>query len=347
MNCPIRVKLLSPLPARWFLHQLPSDTQSWDNCQFIFDPHCENYDWLVIYEDLPGKLGLPRNRHCEALRCPPSQTLLVTSEPASIKHYGNAYTRQFGCVLTSQSQQDLPHPDRIYQQAGLIWIYGVGFNGGERSFEEMCNQVPHQKQFNLAMVSSGKRMRMTLHKQRFNCMQRLEQLLPEMHVYGRSQGHRPLDDKAEALDSYRYSIALENHIEQHHWTEKLADAFLGLTLPFYDGCPNISDYFPEQAVIPINMRDPDQAANIIRTAIANKEYEKRLPAIHEARRRVLHEHNLFAVLAREINIRHPRPDNQQPLSICSRHALRRQSLTVRIDDTLGKMRLHLKNMFNR
>ena len=92
------------------------------------------------------------------------------------------------------------------------------------------------------MVFSPKRMRHTLHHHRFNFMRDLMQLLPEMHVYGR--GARALDDKADALDAYRYHVAIENYIGPHHWTEKLSDAFLGLTLPFYAGCPNATDYFP-------------------------------------------------------------------------------------------------------
>ena len=90
-----------------------------------------------------------------------------------------------------------------------------------------------------------------------------------MHVYGRTPGHIALDDKTDALAPYRYSFALENHIETHHWTEKLADALLGLTLPFYAGCPNAVDYFPEESFIPIDMDDPDGAVRIARKAIVD------------------------------------------------------------------------------
>jgi len=341
----IRVKLLSPIPERWFRHQLPSDDPGWGNCVFSFDPNDTQYDWLVVYEDIPGLPGIPRNQRCEQLMCPPEHTMLTTSEPSSIKHYGNAYSSQFGCVLTSQAEWALPHKDRIHQQAGLIWIYGIGFEGPARSFEEIRDKVPENKQHDLAMVFSGKRMRLTLHNQRFRFMQALTEQLPEMHVFGRSEGHIDLDDKADALDPYRYSIALENHIEQHHWTEKLADAFLGLTLPFYAGCPNAADYFPEESFIPVDMSDPEGAAKIIRKAIADNEYEKRLPAIREARRRVLQEHNLFAVLSREIEKRHdPHRTPDPAAAICSRHAVRRQSPLNWLSDLTGKTRARLRHL---
>ena len=127
-------------------------------------------------------------------------------------------------------------------------------------------------------------------------------------VFG--HGVRPLDDKAEALDPYRYHVAVENHVCPDHWTEKLADALLGFTLPFYHGCPNAADYFPPECFIPIDIRDFDAARALIREAIASGQYEKRLPAIVEGRRRVLEEHNLFALLHRVIRDRDSGPGGQ-------------------------------------
>ncbi|MGQ9686673.1 MAG: glycosyltransferase family 10 domain-containing protein, partial [Thiobacillaceae bacterium] len=196
------------------------------------------------------------------------------------------------------------------------------------------------------MVFSPKRMRHTLHHRRFDFMRQLKALLPEMDVYGR--GALPLDDKAEALDAYRYHVAIENYIGPHHWTEKLADAFLGLTLPFYCGAPNAADYFPPESFIPIDIRDPEGAAQIIRQAIRDHEYEKRLPAIMEARRRVLFEYNLFAVVSREIDKRHdPARQADGQSIIYSRHALRRRSPAIALRDLMGKFRLRLVHLVGR
>jgi hypothetical protein len=341
----IHVKLLSPIPDKYFLHQLPHGNPEWGACRFSFDPDDRHYDWLVVYEDLrtankDGKRGLH-----ESLACPRQHTLLVTSEPSSIKHYGNAYTRQFGCVLTSQEEWALPHPDRIFSQAGLIWIYGVGARA-VASFEQMAAHLPSDKCKTISMVFSPKRMRHTLHHRRFAFMQRVVQAMPELDVYG--QGAIPLDDKACALDSYRYHIAIENYIGPHHWTEKLADAFLGLTLPFYAGCPNAAEYFPAESFIPIDMNDPQAAVRRMREAISGNEYEKRLPAVIEARRRILFEHNLFAVLSREIEKRHQAaaPANGNDV-IYSRHALRKQSLIAGVRDVYGKTRARAIHLLRR
>ncbi len=335
----IRVKLLSPIPQRYFMHQFPGSEPVWDGYRFSFDPAERSYDWLVVYEDLAGLPGVPRNKRREVLACHPDHTMLITTEPSSIKHYGTAYVNQFGCVLTSQEAWALSHRDRIFSQAGLIWVYGVSHDK-ETPFDEMAAHPPVNKTRELSMVFSPKRMRHTLHKRRNDFMRRLMTLIPDIDVYGR--GARPLDDKAEALNAYRYHVVVENYYGPHHWTEKLADAFLGLTLPFYYGCPNAEDYFPPESFIRIDINDPEGAARTIRQAIADGAYDARLPAILEARRRVLYEHNLFAVVAREIRKRHdPTRQADGHSAIYSRHALRRQSLLGGVRDLYGKARARI------
>ncbi len=338
----IKVKIITPFSDRWFLHQIPQDMR-WANCLFTLNRSDQKYDWLVAYNNIPGAIGNCSKKHCEEIRCPAEHTMLTTTEPSSISHYGKAFTGQFGCVLTSQEPWALPHRDRIHQQAGLIWLYGIGYEGEAQSFENMIKNPPIHKKHDLSLVFSEKKMRMTLHRKRFKFMQEMENHFPEMHIFGRSQGHTSLDDKTNALAPYRYSFALENHIEKHHWTEKLADAFLGLTLPFYAGCPNASDYFPEESFIPVSLKDPRGAVRVIKKAINAGEYEKRLPAIYEARRRVLYQHNLFAVLAREIEKRHdPNRLSSNSAMVCSRHAVRAKSPFNWLNDISGKVHAKLR-----
>lgn len=342
----IRVKVMATIPQAILLRQLPGGIPEWGNCRFSFDPKDSHYDWLVVYDDLSARHGEARKNRYEKLACPASHTLLTTSEPSSVKHYGNAFASQFGCVITSQEEWAFPHPDRIFSQAGLHWFYGLG-NKHITPFDDLVACPPLNKTHDLSMVFSPKRMRHTLHHRRFNFMQALMRLLPEMHVYGR--GARPLDDKAAALDSYRYHVAIENYIGPHHWTEKLADAFLGLTLPFYAGCTNAADYFPAESFIPIDMKDPAGAAHIIRQAIMDNEYEKRLPAIIEARRRVLFEHNFFAVVSREVEKRHHLSVSKTSDRdvIYSRHALRKKSLSHGLQDLYGKARARAIHLIRR
>ena len=280
--------------------------------------------------------GEARKDAHEELACAPEHTLLVTTEPSSIKIYGNDFTRQFGAVLTSQAAWALPHRQRIYSQPGSHWFYGIG-SRHVMPFNDLLAS-PSNKNKILSMVFSSKSMRHTLHHRRAALMRGLMQRLPEMDLFGRDTAHA-LDDKADCLREYRYHVAIENFIGEHHWTEKLADAFLGETLPFYAGCPNAAAYFPEQSFIPIDLRDAKAAVYTIQKSLAENEYEKRLPAIREARRRVLFEYNLFAVLAREIPLLHDPAARRAPgIHLLSRRALRAGSVAVALRDLYGKLR---------
>lgn len=337
----IRVKVLANLPAASWLHQLPAGQPTWGNCTFIFDRDARDYDWLVVYDDLPTRAGEPRKCTTESLACAREHTLLVTSEPASVKIYGNDFTHQFGAVLTSQPEWALPHPQRIFSQPALHWFYGVGSSHIE-SFDEMVGNPPTTKTHDVSMVHSPKAMRHTLHYRRARFMHWLAGQMPELDLFGR-QTQRPLDDKADCLRSYRYHVAVENFLGPHHWTEKLADAFLGLSLPFYAGCPNAEAYFPEDSFIRIDIRAPEAALDIMRRAIHDREYEKRLPALHEARRRILFEYNFFAVIAQLIEARYSSGYQAGAgASLLSRRAMRQSSPWVALRDVGGKLHGRLR-----
>ena len=255
--------------------------------EFILDPTTRAYDWFVVYDDLPRIRGERFSLGSESLACPPENTILLTYEPSSVKYYGDDYANQFAYVLTSHEPTMLSHAGRHDVPPVGKWYYGgVG--------DALGLTCPPQKGGQICIFLSAKRMGHTLHRKRFVFQERLIRLLPELDIFGR--GFRFVDKKADCLDNYRYTVAMENHVAPHHWTEKLSDSFLGYCLPFYFGCPNAATYFPEESFIPIDIDDPRSAADTIRAAMASGEYERRLPAIVEARRRVIEEYNLANVV---------------------------------------------------
>lgn len=272
--------------------QLPDKAASFGRCDFTFDPDAGQYDWLVVYDELP-----PQG---EALACARDHTLLVTAEPSSIKVYGSAYLKQFGAVLTSHEPWAMKHREIIRRMPCLFWFYGrpTTGSGTTKTYDMLRSETLAEKDLLISAACSNKRMGHTLHKARYDFVQAVKQAIPELGVFG--HGMKEMNDKAESLDRYRYHLALENHWAPHHITEKLTDAYLGGALPFYFGAPNAADYFPEDSFIPIDTRKPAESIAIIQQAIANNEFEKRQSALAEAKRRVLDEHNLFVVLANEI-----------------------------------------------
>lgn len=323
-----------------FLRQFPGQVSQWGRCKFTFDPDCTQYDFLAVYDDLPPANGERFSTRIETLGCAPQHTLFITMEPSSIKTYGYDFLDQFGLILTSQEPWAITNPQAIYTQPALRWFYGEA-RTQIRTWDQMNLTPPNRKTCDLSAICSSKRQKNTVHADRFAFTMRLQELIPEMALFGR--GVRPIDDKADALDQYRYHIVIENHEAEHHWTEKLADAFLGLTLPFYFGCPNASDYFDPDSIIPINVHDPDGTAVIIRHAIATHQYERRLPAICESRRRILNEYNLFSVIAHHVENRF---DPEAPVlpkaRLYSRRSSRHRSLLHSLRFSAEKMRTRLK-----
>lgn len=304
-SSPIRIKFIfrgqrESNEALW-LRQFPGQNPVWGNCRFVFDRTAREYDWLVVFDDLPAQSGQGKYSAAEELACPPEHTLFITREPSSVTAYGLVFLNQFAYVLTGQEDWAIRHPGKIHSQPALNWFYGLGTDH-VLDIDHMAANPPEKKTKTISTVCSAKAQKHTLHHRRVQFVEELQKHLPELERFGK--GVQAMDDKAEALDPFRYHIAIENHICDHWWTEKLSDAFLGLTLPFYCGAPNATDYFPAESFIPINIRDFEGSLKTIREAIRNNEYEKRLPAIREARRQVLEKYNTFAVLAKLIEERH-------------------------------------------
>lgn len=344
----IRVKFLSKSQASdhnydLWLKRFPNHVPAWGACDFIFDQHCHDYDWLMVYDDLPKSGDERFPSWTEKLPSLKQNSLLITAEPSIIKNYGRSFVNQFGWILSSQEAWAIKHPHVILSQTGYIWFYGG--SGGRGSYDVLSKQGPLTKSLPISTVCSTKQMRHTLHHARYQFTQKLKARLPAMDIFG--HGVRPIDDKADALDPYQLHLAIENHICPHHWTEKLSDPFLGYCLPLYHGCPNTMDYFPEECYIPINIHHFDEAVERITQILRDREYEKRLPAIGEARRLILNQYALFPLVARLIEERHQIRSDETLSShtIFSRRALRKKQPIAAIRDAIDKTALRLRHTF--
>ena len=312
----IRIKLVSKYPKAFKLLAEPEFNH--DEIEWVLDWGAKDYDWFIVCDDLPGHYGERFSLHVEELACPQSQTILLTYEPSSVKFYGRDYVNQFGSVLTSHEPEILKHPFRHFVPPVGVWYYGT--------MEHVrAHLAPPDKTADLSMFMSFKAQKHTMHHLRASFMQALaDRLGNKVDLFGRNL--KFVEHKAEGTDGYRYQIAIENHVAPHHWTEKLSDAYLGYCLPFYFGCPNVSEYFPPESFIELNINDVEVSVDIIRQAIANNEYEKRLDAIIEARRRVIEDHNIHTILASYI-LDKPKPDQMQGNGkILSRHAMMRRDI---------------------
>jgi hypothetical protein len=64
-----------------------------------------------------------------------------------------------------------------------------------------------------------------------------------------------VNDKIDSIASYKYSLAVENCVEDGYFTEKLTDCFATNTIPIYFGCPNIHNWFDKEHVYALQTLD--------------------------------------------------------------------------------------------
>ena len=285
---------------------------------FTPDPACTDYDWLVVFDDL---------KRDETVACPRECTILATWEPVSIKNYCTAFTRQFGHLLTNRPRAAENHPHYHLGRGYFPWY-------NSRSYTENRAFVIPPKTKTVAAVCSAKAMKWTKHYQRIQLLKKMVAEIPGAEWYG--HGVHEFKNKCDLMDTYRYHVALENHIGPHYWTEKIADAYLCECLPFYAGAPDLAEDFPADSFIPIPVDDPDAAIRIMKEAIAADEWSKRLPAIRAAKEKLFAEYNFWAQVIKVIEAARDQRvtpvDPARPHVLRSRKWLRRHTLSANLQD---------------
>lgn len=310
----IRIKLIND--ALRHLENGRGEDVVWDDCVFVNDAYCRDYDWLLVYDDFPHADIGTIHHETEPLACPRERTILVTAEPPSIKIYPHCFSNQFGWVLTTHARRFLRAKGWRLGHGCLQWMAGY-------PLQYVLSMPEYAKDRLISTVCSAKQQRHTQHCRRYSMVKYLSERMPELEWYG--WGVRNIKAKYDALNAYRYHVAAENYINEYHWTDKISDPILALCLTFYAGDPKLGEVLPPESFIPIPIDDPERAHAIMREAIARNEYEKRLPAIREARRLIVQKYNLYAQVVDLIHEQSSQPQDSSPSSrvLRGRHTLRR------------------------
>lgn len=259
----------------------------WDDFDFLLEPDGNPIDGWVVYESL----DLPCQQDC-----PPSNTLFISGEPASLKTYRSKYTSQFGQVWTSHKK--IRHEHCTLQNESQPWHYGMNpsvEHGASLNFDDLVHLEAPEKRKSLSVICSGKALTPD-HLQRMAFVEKLKKALgDEVDVFGRDT--RPVEDKADAIYPYRYHVVLENDHSDYFMTEKLPDAFLGWSYPIYFGGSEARRQFPRGSFDAIDIYQPKSSIEKIKRILAADLYQDRIDEIAEARQQVLFHGNLVARLA--------------------------------------------------
>jgi GR25 family glycosyltransferase involved in LPS biosynthesis len=106
----------------------------------------------------------------------------------------------------------------------------------------------------------------------------------------------PYVDKSKGIAPYKYYFMVENNYEENFITEKIWEPILCETLVFYYGCPNVCDYINPEAFVQLDMNDFEKSYQIIKQAIEEDWWSKRIEAIRREKKKILDELAFFPVI---------------------------------------------------
>jgi len=118
------------------------------------------------------------------------------------------------------------------------------------------------------------------------------------HNFFGYKGPLPNNIKDFGIIPYKYYFMCENNDEKNFITEKIWEPLLTETLCFYWGCSNISDHINPLAFVYLDMNDFQKSFDIIKDAISNDLWSKRINIIREEKQKVLDYFNFFPTLER-------------------------------------------------
>ena len=106
----------------------------------------------------------------------------------------------------------------------------------------------------------------------------------------------PDNDKFYALHNYKYCLSFDNqdHIGNFFGTQ-FTDSILYWTVPIYWGGANLDKFFPKDSFIQMDIRKQNEKERIVEL-LQNESYEKRLPALAEARDLILNKYNMWPII---------------------------------------------------
>lgn len=295
-----------PYPESFF-GQTPKGDGVWGDITFTEDK-VSKCDYLIV---------LQRPLYSIDVTCPTGNAWIITQEPPT--NYFRFFIKSFRYFDRVYSYYtDIEHPFIRSMQPVLPWHL-------LKNYKELSSinaeKLTHKKD-DLVWITSNKRG-FAGQKARMIFKDYLQASKFKFHLYG--NGFQPIYDKFDGLYPCKYSLAIENYSIDHYWTEKIADSLLSWCLPFYWGANNLEEYFSPDCFIRINIDEPDEALEIIKEAIENNEWEKRLSAIEEARNKILNEYQFFPYVAKMVredsltNINKPLKNYHIPKNPYPRH----------------------------
>lgn len=280
-----------------FLSQTPGGEGLWDGIRFTFDP-VEECDYLIMLNN--------QMKTDVTVRCQRENVWAIMQEPYRKGHTDWMVEKHhaFDRILTNHRPSN--DPKYVVSHPADPWHV-------KRTFDQLVSMAMPPKTGVISWIA-GNPMDLPGHRQRLAFLQYVRRHdTIGIDYFGRAI--RYIDDKWDGLAPYKYSIVIQNSSSPDYWTDVVADSFLSWTVPIYWGCTNIEDYFPAESFIRIDLDDPEASLETIRKTVREDRWEKRLPALKEARRMILYRYQFFPHISGLIRREPHRPQEATTITI--------------------------------
>ncbi len=286
----IRIKLSNEFPDWPFLRQTPGSKGIWGDCQFFVNDDTSECDYWFVYGDVAAE---------QTAICAPENVVNICAEPPTIERLEPKYLAQFGAVVSCHS--NVVHRNHILSYQALPWMAGIKYVASEKrwdargamTYDDFADAHPRKDKL-ISVISSDKTNTLG-HAARVEFVGMLKaEFGDHIDVFGR--GVRTFADKWDVLAPYRYHVVLENTSCPDYWTEKLSDAILAETYPFYHGCTNFGEYFDGDSMTVLDLSDPKKAVALIKQVVQSDLDRETAQVRAKAKRDVLNRYNMFAFM---------------------------------------------------
>lgn len=242
------------------------------------------WDIVVVYENIKKPFHLKYKS---------GGLIFISGEPPMSNVYTQKFINQFDHLISSHP--NLKHVDNNLIQQSLNWHYGYSFSNRtfSKNFEDLKNMIVPIKTKNISVITSSQTM-MSGHCWRIKVINKLKETFGgSIDFYGK--GINFIDDKASALDPYKFHICIENSNIPNYWTEKFADPLLSYSIPIYAGCKNINNYFDDRGFFVFDYKDFNSLKSILNNVLLHSDeiYQRMYPYMISNRNKLLYEYNLF------------------------------------------------------
>lgn len=218
----------------------------------------------------------------------PAKTILFRMEPKALRD-----------KFTNYQQQVKPETFLKVYDFNILWSW-VGFFDYNQFFTESFEKSKILSSIisaNHATFGHIDRLRFLSYLDRLACFDHYGDERGISGFFAEIKSYRGrIQTKKEGLIPYKYHFNAENSYEYNYFSEKFIDALLCECLVFYDGCLNLEDYIDKDAYIRLDLKNPEQSLEIVRTAIEHNEWERRIDLIRQEKRKVLEELNILNVV---------------------------------------------------